>query len=46
MKRTFVIVSAALAVALAAAAGAGAKRSDTTLVGAGSSFVAPLVSID
>src|SRR5437016_1681020 len=44
MKRTFVIVSAALAVALAAAAGAGAKRSDTTLVGAGSSFVAPLVS--
>src|SRR5215831_8668745 len=44
MKRSFVIVGAALAVALAAATGAVAKRSDTTLVGAGSSFVAPLVS--
>src|SRR5262249_41438233 len=34
----------ALATALAATTGAVAKRSDTTLVGAGSTFVAPLVS--
>src|SRR5437868_8025352 len=44
MKRTFAIVAAGLAAALVAAVGAGAKSSDTTLVGAGSSFVAPLVS--
>jgi phosphate transport system substrate-binding protein len=44
MKRTLSIAVAGLGVALAVVAGAGAKSSDTTLVGAGSSFVAPLVS--
>jgi phosphate transport system substrate-binding protein len=44
MKRISILLAAAVAAALAAAAGAGAKSSDTTLVGAGSTFVAPLVS--
>src|SRR5213079_901942 len=44
MKRTLTIAAAALAAALTAAVSAGARGSDTTIVGAGSSFVAPLVS--
>jgi phosphate transport system substrate-binding protein len=43
MKRGLALIAAAL-VALAAVAVAGAKSNDTTLTGAGSTFVAPLVS--
>ncbi len=43
-KRTLIAVFGGLVVALAAAAGVGAKSSGDTLVGAGSTFVAPLVS--
>jgi phosphate transport system substrate-binding protein len=42
MKRGLALIAAAL-VALAAVAAAGAKSNDTTLSGAGSTFVAPLV---
>jgi phosphate transport system substrate-binding protein len=44
MKRIISVTAAGLAVALAAAVGAGARSAGTTLVGAGSTFVAPLVS--
>jgi len=44
MKRISILVAAAVATALAAAVGAGARSSDTTLAGAGSSFLAPLMS--
>jgi phosphate transport system substrate-binding protein len=43
MKRGLALIAAA-AVALTAIAAAGAKSTDTTIIGAGSSFVAPLVS--
>jgi phosphate transport system substrate-binding protein len=43
MKRGLALIAAAL-IALAAVAAAGAKSSDTTITGAGSTFVAPLVS--
>jgi phosphate transport system substrate-binding protein len=43
MKRGLALIAAA-AVALTAIAAAGAKSTDTTITGAGSSFVAPLVS--
>lgn len=43
MKRGLALI-AALAFALAAVAAAGAKSNDTTITGAGSTFVAPLVS--
>jgi len=45
MIRRIPIVAAGLAVALVAAAGARAKSSATTLTGAGSTFVSPLVSL-
>jgi phosphate transport system substrate-binding protein len=45
MRRTFPIAVAALVTALATAMSAGARSTGTTLVGAGSSFVAPLVSL-
>jgi phosphate transport system substrate-binding protein len=45
MKRRLVIAAAALGAALAVAAGAGAKAGGTTLTGAGSTFVSPLVSL-
>ena len=45
MKRTLSIVAAGLAIALTATAAAGAKSSATTLTGAGSTFVSPLVSL-
>ena len=44
MKRGLALIAAAAVVALGAVAGAGAKSSDTTITGAGSTFVAPLVS--
>jgi phosphate transport system substrate-binding protein len=44
MKRTLSILAAGLVVALTAAVAAGAKSSGTTLTGAGSTFVSPLVS--
>jgi phosphate transport system substrate-binding protein len=44
MKRGLALVVAVSIVALAAVAGAGAKSNDTTITGAGSSFVAPLVA--
>ena len=43
MKRGLALIAAA-AIALTAIAAAGAKSNDTTITGAGSSFVAPLVS--
>ena len=43
MKRGLALIAAA-AIALTAIAAAGAKNSDTTITGAGSTFVAPLVS--
>ncbi|MGZ4289929.1 MAG: phosphate ABC transporter substrate-binding protein PstS [Gaiellaceae bacterium] len=43
MKRGLALIAAAL-IALAAVAAAGAKSNDTTITGAGSTFVAPLVS--
>src|SRR3989442_5129606 len=43
MKRGLALV-AALAIALLAVASAGAKSTDTTITGAGSTFVAPLVA--
>jgi phosphate transport system substrate-binding protein len=43
MKRGLALIAAAL-VALAAVAAAGAKSNDTTITGAGSTFVAPLVA--
>ena len=43
MKRGLALIAAA-AIALTAIAAAGAKNSDTTIAGAGSTFVAPLVS--
>jgi phosphate transport system substrate-binding protein len=45
MMRRLPLVAAGLVAALAAAAGATAKSSGTTLTGAGSTFVAPLVSL-
>jgi len=45
MKQKVSIVAAVVAAALAAAVGAAAKNSATTLTGAGSSFVSPLVSL-
>jgi phosphate transport system substrate-binding protein len=45
MRRTLPIAVAALVTALATAMSAGARSSGTTLVGAGSTFVAPLVSL-
>jgi phosphate transport system substrate-binding protein len=45
LKRTLSIVTAGLVVALTAAVAAGAKSSATTLTGAGSTFVSPLVSL-
>ena len=44
MKRGLALIAAAAVVALGAVAGAGATSSDTTISGAGSTFVAPLVS--
>jgi phosphate transport system substrate-binding protein len=44
MKRGLALIAAA-AVALTAIAAAGAKSNDTTITGAGSSFVSPLVSV-
>jgi phosphate transport system substrate-binding protein len=44
MKRGLALISLAAVVALGAVAVAGAKTSDTTISGAGSTFVAPLVS--
>ena len=44
MKRTLPIVAAGLVLALVGAVGAGARSSATTITGAGSTFVAPLVS--
>ena len=44
MKRGLALISLAVVVALGAVAVAGAKTQDTTLSGAGSTFVAPLVS--
>ena len=44
MKRTLFTLSAALLVGLVAVVTAGAKSSDDTITGAGSTFVAPLVS--
>jgi phosphate transport system substrate-binding protein len=44
MKRIIWVTAAGLALSLAAAVGAGAWSATTTLVGAGSTFVAPLVS--
>jgi phosphate transport system substrate-binding protein len=44
MTRRLPIVTAGLVAALVGAAGAGAKSSATTITGAGSTFVAPLVS--
>src|SRR5258708_20252447 len=43
MKRGLALIAAA-AIALTAIAAAGAKSTDTTITGAGSTFVAPLVS--
>jgi phosphate transport system substrate-binding protein len=43
-KRLITILMATVAVALTAATAAGAKRNDTTITGAGSTFVAPLVN--
>jgi phosphate transport system substrate-binding protein len=45
MKRRLPIVAAAVVTALVAAVAAGAKSSGTTLTGAGSTFVSPLVSL-
>ena len=45
MRRTLPIAVAALATALATAMSAGARSTGTTLTGAGSTFVAPLVSL-
>ncbi|MGE5273149.1 MAG: phosphate ABC transporter substrate-binding protein PstS [Verrucomicrobiota bacterium] len=45
MKRTVTTLAATLGVALIAALGAGAKSTDDTVTGAGSTFVAPLVSL-
>jgi phosphate transport system substrate-binding protein len=45
MIRKLPLVAAGLIAALALAAGAGAKSSGTTLTGAGSTFVSPLVSL-
>ena len=45
MTRRLPIVAAGLVAALVAAVGAGAKSSGTTLTGAGSTFVSPLVSL-
>jgi phosphate transport system substrate-binding protein len=45
MTRTLAIAAVALVVALVTAVGAGARSSATTLTGAGSSFVSPLVSL-
>jgi phosphate transport system substrate-binding protein len=44
MKRGLALISAVTIVALGAVAAAGARSSDTTVSGAGSTFVAPLVS--
>ncbi len=44
MNRGLALLAAAAVVALGAVAGAGAKNTDTTISGAGSTFVAPLVS--
>src|ERR671934_493312 len=44
MKRIVFVATAGVVVALAGAAGVGAKSSSTQLVGAGSTFVAPLIS--
>jgi phosphate transport system substrate-binding protein len=44
MTKSLLTIVAALAVALSAAAAAGAKSNDTSLTGAGSTFVAPLVA--
>ena len=45
MKRNLLAAGGALAVALAAATGAFAAKTSTTLTGAGSTFVSPLVSL-
>jgi phosphate transport system substrate-binding protein len=44
MTKRLITIVAALAVALTAAAAAGARGNDTTITGAGSTFVAPLVA--
>jgi phosphate transport system substrate-binding protein len=44
MKRGLALIGAVLVAALAAVTGAGAKSTDTVISGAGSTFVAPLVS--
>jgi len=45
MKRMLITLVSVLGIALTATLGAGAKSNDDTLTGAGSSFVAPLVSV-
>ncbi|HEY7692029.1 MAG TPA: phosphate ABC transporter substrate-binding protein PstS [Gaiellaceae bacterium] len=45
MKRTITTFAAVVGVALIAALGAGAKSTDETITGAGSTFVAPLISL-
>jgi len=45
MKRTLTTLAAVIGVALVATLGAGAKSTDDTITGAGSTFVAPLVSL-